>query len=733
MNEILYKNLNWGLLEGVRFSDIENPAEVLGPHIYEDLLTVTAFLPSADKVEVIFPHDEDRTFEMEQVDEEVFSVVTTYDTIHPYLLKITYGTNYIVKEDPYAFSPEIPEGILFDFATDLCPDIHKWLGAHPKTINEVDGIQFAVWAPMAQRVSVVGDFNLWDGRLHQMTKIHGNGIFAIFIPDIAPGELYKFEIRSINGDAILKADPYARFAELRPNTASIIHSDDFEWTDKEWLQHRRHAKHHRAPLNIYELHLGSFRRPEDGREFYNYREYAELVADYVKDMGYTHVELMPIMEHPYDASWGYQVTGFFAPTARYGTPEDFKFFVNHLHEQGIGVILDWVPAHFPKDEFGLARFDGSCVYEHLDPRQGEHPQWGTLIFNYDRNEVTNFLLANARYWLEEFHADGLRVDAVASMIYLDFGKRDNEWIPNEYGGKENLGAIRFMKNLNTMVAKDHKGCMVIAEESTIFPDITAPVAEDGMGFDYKWNMGWMNDFLHYIQLDPIYRADHQAEMTFSFSYAFSENFILVLSHDEVVHLKKSMIAKMPGDYEQKFANLRLAYGFMMTHPGKKLLFMGQDIAQFDEWNEDESVQWELLDYEAHRTMQNYVRDLNALYKAHPSLYYYDCDERGFQWINGAYEEESLCFFIRKSRRRNELLVIAANFTPIPHRKFRIGVPYKGFYKEIFNSDARKYGGDNVINRRKIASEKEKWDYLPYSISMNIPPLGISVLKFTGTK
>lgn len=725
MNEILYKNIDWMLLQGIKFSNADIPAKLLGPHIYEDKLCIIAFLPNATKVEVIF--NEDEIYTMELVDYEVYGVVTEYSTFEHYLLKIYYGDNYIIKEDPYAFEADIPIGILNDFSMGECLDIYKYLGAKKRTINGIEGTQFSVWAPMAQRVSVVGNFNLWDGRLHQLTKIHNCGVFSIFIPNVGVGDIYKFEIRTLSGDAILKSDPYANFSELRPNTASIVYEDNFKWTDKEWLKTRKKKDKFKSPINVLEIHLGTFKKPDDGREFYNYRELCVLIADYAKKMNYTHIELMPIMEYPFDGSWGYQVTGYFSPTSRYGTPEDFKFFMNYMHNQGIGVILDWVPAHFPKDAHGLARFDGSALYEHINPLQGEHLQWGTLIFNYGRYEVSNFLISSALYWLEEFHADGLRVDAVSSMLYLDFCKKDGEWVSNIYGRNDNLEAVSFLKKFNSILSKKHKDCLKIAEESTAWEGITD---EYGIGFDFKWNMGWMNDYLKYIKYDPYFRSKHHNELTFSLVYTHKENYVLSISHDEVVHLKKSLLSKMPGNYDQMFSNLKLTLGYMIAHPGKKLLFMGQDIGEFDEWNEYREIQWHLLNYDSHKKLNSFVSDINKIYLENKGLYYYDCFPRGFEWINGSYYNESLVFFMRKGYRKEDLLIVAANFTPVPRYNFKIGVKYKGNYKEIINSDDEKYGGSGITNKKLIASNTEDYDNQNYSITLNVPPLGISILKYT---
>ena len=535
---------------------------------------------------------------------------------------------------------------------------------------------------------------------------------------------------------MLKADPYANAAELRPNTASVITDlTGFAWTDEKWLEKRKATDYRKEPLLIYEVHLGSWWKPdpdaEDAREFYTYRELAPMLASYVKEMGYTHVEIMPIMEHPLDESWGYQVTGYYAPTARYGTPEDFMYFMNYMHEQGIGVILDWVPAHFPKDAFGLAGFDGTCLYEHFDPRQGEHPHWGTLLYNYGRPEVKNFLIANALFWTEKYHADGIRMDAVASMLYLDYGKNEGEWIPNQYGGKENLESIEFLKHLNSIYKKRKDGALLIAEESTAWPKVTGALEHDGLGFDFKWNMGWMNDFLGYMHYDPVFRGYHHGELTFSFIYAWSENFILSLSHDEVVHGKSPMVGKMPGDRDSELNNLRAAYGFMAMHPGKKLLFMGQEFATFDEWNEKESLDWDLLQYQDHSDMRGFVKALNSLIKAHPALYADDCRPEGFQWINNISANENMLVFLRKAE--GETLLVVCNFSPLVYEKHKIGVPFEGKYKEIFNSDSEEFGGSDVRNKRVKTSKKSECDGFENSIEITVPPMGVAVFACTEEK
>jgi 1,4-alpha-glucan branching enzyme len=598
---------------------------------------------------------------------------------------------------------------------------YRFLGAH---CND-DGVLFAVWAPNAEAVSVVGDFNNWDGRVHPMQIYEDNGIWELFISDIKPGALYKFEIRNRHGHIFLKSDPYGQQFELRPNTASIVTANsDYKWHDDTWLKKRQQVDWQHIPMSIYEVHLGAWQKTEDG-EFLNYREIAKRLVKYVVDMGFTHIELLPITEHPFDGSWGYQCTGYYAPTSRYGTPDDFRYFVDYCHQNNIGIILDWVPAHFPKDAYGLARFDGTALYEHEDPRQGEHLDWQTLIYNYGRFEVKNFLFSSALYWIEEFHLDGLRVDAVASMLYLDYSRE--EWIPNEYGGRENLEAIGFLRQLTNILQQQNPGVLMIAEESTSWPQVTGPSEFGGLGFNLKWNMGWMNDTLRYISRDSIHRKHHQNDLTFSMLYAFSENFLLPFSHDEVVHGKGSMLSKMPGDEWQRFANLRLLYSYMFTHPGKKLLFMGTEFAQSAEWNEAVSLDWYLLQYDFHQGVQTLVKDLNHIYQQSKALYKYEFEQQGFYWIDCNDNENSVLIFARQAEE--ESLIIVLNFTPVPRHYYRIGVPRLATYKEIFNSDATIYGGSNVNNNdRLLKAENIACMNQQYSISISLPPLGALILK-----
>ncbi len=733
MNNKLYKLMNWPEIEEIIYSESDNPHRLLGAHAVGANTLVQAYLPGAKSV-VLQNTKDKKEYEMEQADEEgFFAALIPGKTKFPYEYVAEYedGSQKRMK-DPYNFPPQITESDMDKFAAGIHYTVYEKLGAHPMQIDGVDGVSFAVWAPNAVRVSTVGDFNGWDGRMHQMRRLGDSGIFEIFIPDVKPGDNYKYEIKARGGLTFLKADPYAFGQQLRPDTASIVRQAAADcsvaWEDAAWIADRKERQGKDKPISIYELYLGSFRQAEDGG-YMNYRELAPLVADYVKEMGYTHIELMPVMEHPFDGSWGYQVIGYYAPTARYGTNEDFKYFVNEMHKAGIGVILDWVPAHFPRDTHGLSNFDGTCLYEHQDPRQGSHPHWGTLIYNYGRPQVSNYLIANALYWIEQYHVDGIRMDAVASMLYLDYGKSDGQWVANMYGGHENLEAVELLKHLNSVVKRRAPGVLMIAEESTAWPKITGEVEDNGLGFDIKWNMGWMNDYLGYIACDPYFRAHHHNELTFSMIYAYSENFMLVFSHDEVVHGKGTLIGKMPGEAKDKFANLRLTYAYMMLHPGKKLLFMGQDIAEFDEWNEEREVEWELLEFDSHKGVQKLVKELNRLYKTLPAMYQYDTSWEGFEWINCIRSNDCMLAFMRKTTKAEETLVVVANFANA-RNEFTIGVPFEGKYKEILNTDAEEYGGEGVINGEVICSEEGEYDGKPASIHMVSAPLSISVFGYT---
>jgi 1,4-alpha-glucan branching enzyme len=731
----LYDLMDWAEIEGIVYSEEDNPHAILGPHITEYGVLIQTFIPNAKEVTVKINNSKDE-YPMELEDEEGFFAVLIPRKTIPNYIYVVKGEDGTIREinDPYIYAPQITQKDAEQFNLGINYKIYEKLGAHEMTLNGVEGVCFAVWAPFALRVSVVGDFNDWDGKRHQMRRLWESGIFEIFMPGVKKGDLYKFEIKFKGGLIGLKADPYANAAQLRPDTASIVTDlGMFEWTDEEWLTNRKKQNMDKTPVSIYELHLGSWRKPEDGRDFYNYKELAPMIADYIKEMGYTHIELMPVMEHPFDASWGYQVTGYYAPTSRYGTPDDFMYFMNYMHKEGIGVILDWVPAHFPRDTFGLSNFDGTCLYEHFDPRQGSHPHWGTLIYNYGRPEVRNFLIANAMFWVEKYHADGIRMDAVASMLYLDYGKNHGEWVANMYGGNENLEAVEFLKQLSDAFKSNTTGALLIAEESTAWPQVTGQTKEDGLGFDYKWNMGWMNDFIGYMKYDPYFRSHHYGELIFSMIYAYSEKFMLVFSHDEVVHGKGSMISKMPGDRENQFANLRVAYGFMLVHPGKKLLFMGQDIGQYTEWSEEKSVEWNIIKEPEHAGLKEYVKELNHIYKTEPALYELDYEPEGFEWINNISSNENIIVFTRNTNNPEETLVIVCNFVPIVQAKYKIGVPYEGNYKEIFSSDRTEFGGLNNINKRAKQSKPDECDGRDNSIRITVPPLGITILKYSKIK
>ncbi|SMF94247.1 1,4-alpha-glucan branching enzyme [Methylomagnum ishizawai] len=627
--------------------------------------------------------------------------------------------------DPYSFPPQISDFDLYLFGEGKHWHIHRILGAHPQTVDGIAGVRFATWAPNAERVSVVGDFNAWDGRCHPMRVRGGGGVWELFIPEIAPGTVYKFEIRNRqHGTLLLKTDPYGRQFEVRPDNAAIVAADpEYAWTDDTWMEDRKSRDWPHEPLSVYEVHLGSWQRDHDGG-FLNYRVLAERLVAHAQAHGFTHLELLPITEHPYDGSWGYQTTGYFAPTSRFGTPDDFRAFVDHCHTHGIGVLLDWVPAHFPKDAHGLAWFDGTPLYEHEDPRLGEHRDWGTLIYNFGRNEVRNFLIGSALFWLEEFHLDGLRVDAVASMLYLDYSRDPGDWIPNKYGGNENLEAIAFLRELNTVAHQQFPGTLIVAEESTAWPQVTRPTWTGGLGFSLKWNMGWMHDTLVYMGKDPVHRQFHHDQLTFGLLYAFTENFILPFSHDEVVHGKQSLLGKMPGDEWRRFANLRLLYTFMFTYPGKKLLFMGCEFAQAEEWNAAKPLDWYLYDRANHRGIATLVGDLNRTYTRYPALHRYDGDGQGFEWIDCHDAPQSVLSYLR--RAKDAFVVVAFNFTPIPRHHYRIGVPADGTYREILNSDSIYYGGSNMGNP-PLEAEAQAWMGRPYSLNITLPPLAGIVL------
>ncbi len=705
-----------------------DPFQYLGLHYEKNNSIIRVYDPYAIKVHIILKK-EIKEIVAKKIDSRGLFEVKINKKIfnRDYKLRIFYPGSIITTSDVYSFLPVISDYDLYLFNEGKSRFIYKHLGSHPIIHDGIKGVNFAVWAPNAKGVSVVGNFNNWDGRRHQMRVRGSSGVWELFIPNLKEGELYKFEIRTEEGP-VVKIDPYGFYFEKRPKNANIVFdvlNNEFKWTDEEWMKIRDKRNRINEPISIYEVHLGSWKRKNG--EFLSYRELAHNLVEYVKKMGFTHIELLPIMEHPLDASWGYQVTGYYAPTSRYGNPEDFKYFVNYMHENGIGVILDWVPAHFPTDLFGLARYDGTALYEHVDPRKGYHPDWNTYIFNYGRNEVKNFLTSNAIYWYDNYHVDGLRIDAVASMLYLDYSRKPGEWIPNIYGGNENLEAIAFLQELNSTCYELFGNIMMIAEESTAWPNVSKPTYIGGLGFGYKWNLGWMNDTLSYFKLDPIYRKYHHNKITFSLFYAFNENFILPLSHDEVVHGKGSLIKKMPGDEWQKFANLRLLLSYMWTHPGKKMLFMGGEFAQWKEWDFDSELDWYLLDFEKHRKLQKIVIDLNKIYIENPEFYEIDYNFNGFQWIDCNDSQNSVISFLRKDSSGNYSIIVC-NFTPVVRQNYRVGCPDLTNYKEIFNSDSEYYGGANVGNLGKIKAEKIKFHGFDYSINLTLPPLGVIILK-----
>ena len=706
----------------LRHSD---PHSLLGMHSQGEGVQVRVFRPDASTVSILLDGGEERPLSQSHPSGIFEIFLSDKKEIPPYQVRVSYpGKKVFTYWDPYAFWPTLGELDLHLLGEGNHEKLHEKMGAHLRDWQGVKGFSFAVWAPAAQGVSVVGDFNGWDGRLHPMRRLGGSGIWEIFIPELSQGMNYKYEIHTDHGN-LLKADPYAFATEKPPLTASVVHQTRYEFKDGEWMKNRGLKDILRNPLSIYEVHLESWRQvPEEGNRPLTYREMAAQLAEYVLELGFTHVEFMPVMEHPFGGSWGYQVSSYFAPTARFGTPDDFKFLVDFLHQQGIGVILDWVPAHFPKDEFALGRFDGTALYEHLDPKQGEHPDWGTYVFNFGRNEVRNFLMSNALFWLSEYHVDGLRLDAVASMLYLDYSRKDGEWVANEFGGNENLGAIQFLKQLNEVVHAQHPGVLMIAEESTAWAGVSRPTYTGGLGFGFKWNMGWMHDTLHYFSLDSIYRRYHQNNLTFGFLYAWSENFVLPISHDEVVHGKGSLIDKMPGDRWQKFANLRALYGYMWAHPGKKLLFMGCEFGQFAEWKHSQSLDWHLTQWADHWRTQNLIRDLNHLLREYPALYEADVDPAGFHWIDLNRTDDNTVAFMRKSLKTGKQVLCVGNFSPVIRTNYRVGVPHSGFYKEILNTDSHVYGGSNFGNNGGVNTKDEPCHFLPFSIEISLPPLAV---------
>jgi 1,4-alpha-glucan branching enzyme len=713
-------------LERISQARHHDPFSVLGKHREQDLDLIRVYLPQADEVTIA-----EGNVHLERIpNTDLFEWRGTPGTVPDryHLVWIDSAQHEHVAHDPYSFPQQLSDFDLHLFSEGKHRHAYRILGSHVHAIDEVTGILFAVWAPNAERVSVVGEFNQWDGRRHPMRVRGGSGVWELFIPDLEAGKLYKFEIRNRDsGEILLKTDPYAQAFEVRPRTASIITSPThYAWNDRVWMDQRPSLDWQHTPMSVYEVHLGSWQRGPEG-EFLSYRQLAESLVNYVSEMGFTHIELLPITEHPYDPSWGYQATGYFAPTSRYGTADDFRYFVDTCHQKGIGVLLDWVPAHFPKDAHGLARFDGTPLYEHADPRLGEHLDWSTLIYNFGRNEVKNFLLSSAVFWLEEMHIDGLRVDAVASILYLDYSREEGEWVPNKYGGRENLEALDFLRDLNVAVHEEQPGILMIAEESTSWPQVSRPTWTGGLGFDMKWNMGWMNDTLEYMSEDPLYRRYHQGKLTFSMLYAFTENFMLPFSHDEVVHGKQSLVNKMPGDEWQRFANLRALYTYMFCHPGKKLLFMGTEFSQGQEWNSTQILDWYVLDYPYHQGIQRLVKQLNELYRDLPALHQYEFDWRGFEWLDCNDADNSVLSFVRHSD--NQFVVVVINLTPQPHHGYRIGVPKAGRYREIFNSDSEFYAGSNMGNGSgALITDEVPWMNRSCSISLTLPPLAAIVLQ-----
>jgi 1,4-alpha-glucan branching enzyme len=747
-------------VERIVWNQHHDPFGVLGSHPIEQdgktVWVVRAYLPTASAAWVILP-EERQEYLMQAVHHPHF-FECTIDTpeLANYQLRIQEGEHERVMYDPYAFrSPRLTEFDLHLFAEGNHHRIYEKLGAHPTEINGVEGIYFAVWAPNARNVSVLGDFNYWDGRKNQMRK-GATGIWELFIPGLAVGDRYKYEIKNQDGHIYEKSDPYGFQQEVRPKTASIVTDlDAYSWNDQDWMEQRRHSDPLTQPISVYEVHLGSWLHASSaepaqlpngetepvvvvselkpGARFLTYRELAERLIPYVKELGYTHIELLPIAEHPFDGSWGYQVTGYYACTSRYGSSEDLMYFIDQCHQNGIGVIVDWVPGHFPKDGHGLAFFDGSHLYEHADPRKGEHKEWGTLVFNYNRHEVRNFLVANALFWFDKYHIDGMRVDAVASMLYLDYCRKEGEWLPNQYGGRENLEAADFLRQANHVIFSYFPGVLSIAEESTSWPMVTWPTYMGGLGFNLKWNMGWMHDMLDYFSMDPWFRQFHQNNLTFSMWYHHSENYMLALSHDEVVHGKSNIIGKMPGDRWQKFANVRCLFAYMFAHPGKKTLFMGMEFGQWSEWNVWGDLEWQLLQYDSHQQLKRFMQDLNHLYRQESALYTQDFSEEGFEWIDCSDNRHSVVSFIRRGKDTDDFIITVCNFTPQPHSHYRIGVPELGFYTELFNSDAREYGGSNLGNLGGKWTDEWSYHNHPYSIDLCLPPLGVLILKLDRQK
>ncbi len=741
------KNLAKSLLDNEEISAIVNVKysdifSVLGIHKHPMTsgLIVRAFLPEALSVEVIDTKTQALVAELNQVDQAGLfeGKLGRKRNVFDYRLRVLYKNETVIVDDPYRYPSLLKSEDLYLFCEGTHEQAYQWMGAHEIIVDNVKGTHFVVWAPDASRVSVVGDFNFWDGRHHVMRKHPGSGVWEIFLPNVCADASYKYEI-SDKYEQIqpLKADPYTLSMQLAPETASkVSQNSEYQWQDSQWMNERDNASnHYHGAVSIYEVHLGSWKRNltnnsdnSHSPSYLTYRELAEQLVPYVVEMGFTHLQLMPVSEYPFDGSWGYQPIGLFAPTARFGSAEDFKYFVDSCHRAGIGLLLDWVPGHFPTDEHGTGKFDGSCLYEHEDLRKGFHPDWKTLIYNYGRSEVQSYLLSNAIYWLDQYHIDGLRVDAVASMLYLDYSREAGQWLPNEHGGRENLEAIEVLQKVNTRSYAKHPGVMMIAEESTAWPGVSKPVDTGGLGFGFKWNMGWMNDTLKYMERDPIYRQHHHNEMTFGLVYSFSENFVLPISHDEVVHGKGSLLNKMPGDDWQKFANLRAYYGFMWTHPGKKLLFMGCEFAQRKEWNHDQSLDWHLLENDSHKGMQTLIKDLNHTYRGIPALHELDCDGNGFEWLDSQNSAQSILVYLRKGQEGTAPALVVVNLTPTSYENFAVGVPQAGFYRECLNTDSSIYGGSNVGNGGGVSSVNEAYAGQENKVSLSVPPLATMIFE-----
>lgn len=708
-----------------------SPYSYLGLQEGEDgYLVATTFQPGATAVDLISKDKNKVIAKLEQFEDSgIFSKALRRKKRFDYVLQVHYGDHSLTVEDPFGFSTVLGELDVHLLAEGKHEKPYEKLGSHLAEMNGVQGVSFVVWAPNASHVAVVGDFNYWDGRRNPMRKRHECGVWETFVPGLKEGDRYKYEIKDHWGSLLpVKADPFALQSELRPGTASLVAAmPDYKWKDKKWMEKRQKKNALDAAISIYEVHLGSWRRDENG-DFLNYRDLAHQLVDYVKDMGFSHIQLMPVSEHPFDGSWGYQPIGLFAPTSRFGSTEDFQYFVDHCHKNGVGLLIDWVPGHFPTDAHGLARFDGTALYEHQDPRQGYHPDWNTLIYNFGRTEVVNFLNASALHWIDRFHVDGIRVDAVASMLYLDYSREAGEWIPNQYGGRENLEAVDFLRGFNEALYDRYPGAFSVAEESTSWPGVSRPVDSGGLGFGYKWNMGWMNDTLEYMKRDPVHRQYHHNELSFGLVYAFDENFVLPLSHDEVVHGKGSILARMPGDTWQKFANLRAYYGFMWTHPGKKLMFMGSEFGQGAEWNFESELDWHQLDVHWHSGIQNLIRDLNGLYRNTKALYQLDCDGEGFQWLDHENAQHSVYSFVRFDKKRKKPVIVVCNFTPAVHHDFRIGAPVAGSYREALNTDDGKYSGSNQRNAGEMHTEDTPYNGQDQSLSITVPPLATVVFE-----